>query len=313
MKTTLTLHPQLMRDLWFRALSPHVRLFWLHILTESDTAGWWQPEWEVTNAWLKLPEPLDPVEVQRVLEAAGQIKVHPSGWWELTHYRAQQYPNGLSESFAYHKSVLKVLNAHLKREAALTSSTSLAEPAQRQGLDPAGLQVQGGGQKADTSGIDGSSIKSQSPGPGQGPKAQAPARAQDQDQAPTGGQGDESPTGYDGEARAMALVGLRSLLQAHGLDPATEGLDLALEGLLDGLGLAVAQRHLKAWLKGSRAKGDAPTAAELVAWLRDRRASCAHAPAGRVWWTDKHRRKHWRCTACGHHQEHQPRAGDDDA
>jgi hypothetical protein len=315
-KANFTLHTELVRALWYRALPLDVRAFWLYLLAESDTAGWWFPEWEIAQGWLKLPTPLDPAQVQALLVAAGQIVVHPSGWWQLVEYEAQQYPKGLSESQTFQRSVIRLKEQHAKRERAFADPNTPG-PSHRPPLNPEGEQETGGGLHAGSSGhgeaqhaaTTAAGCREQDPGhSAPGPEAQDPGHCQEQEpKAPTGGPGGEPGT-FEGQARELALSVLVNMLRGGGMEPVTEPVKNALGALLDGQGQQGAADTLKAWHKATRRH----TAPSLLLWLQDRRDACDHAdgPGRRRWWTarlaDGQRQKHWRCLVCGHHEAYGP-------
>lgn len=305
MKSTLTLHTALLRAPWFRSLPTDIRLFWLHLLGDCDTAGWWYPDWDVTQAWLRLPTPLDPHEVERHLVSAGQVRVHPSGWWELIDYQAQQYPRGLSPDQPYHRSVLRLEAQHHARERVLSArSTARALPEAGLGSDSSQEGQVEVSSASPTDGVpedepcipDARRTKDQ----GQGPRPKA--RGLGLDTVPTGGLGGtDQPVDREGP-----LTELRLRLWANRINPGAPGIDEALTLLLDGLGLSGARDALNAWLSSSSTK----TSKGLVAWVARLQHDCPHPEARRRWWTADAgpglRQRHWRCLDCGTHGTTEP-------
>lgn len=314
MKGNLSMDTQVWSESWFRGLRSEVKLFWMFLQADCDIAGWWNPDWDLVAARLKVD--IDPQAIRISLEDAGQIIVHKSGWWELTEYCRQQYPNGLKQSSGYHKGALKLLDRHHRREG-IKSETPKKPGAlpQEAGLDPQADDTPGGETATEPQGWGSgappephrakSPSHSHSPSHGLGLGAQAPSPSHGH-QFPTGGLG-ESTAAYEGLAREVALAALHQQAHDAGMNLRLDDAEKAFGRLLDAFGAGGAAEQLAAALKAL----ERPTADSLGYWVRLKLAECPHPDARRTWWTaacDEHvhgvKQRRWRCGICGHVEDH---------
>jgi hypothetical protein len=280
-----------------------MKLFWFFLNMDCDHAGWWNPDWDLVTARLKTE--LDPEAALSAL--GGQVKRHASGWWELKGFTATAFPNGLSEKNTFHRSVLKQLNRHARREREHGEQVGDAAPAA--GLDtPADAEAEGGGEGATQAlprGSEAPKVKVVGQGHGRshgpGPEAEASSPGHEP-RFPTGGLGgSEAPDAAELAVDEVALE--RQLFLAGYPMPLTDDVKNTLRRAIQASGYGAATEALAGWVKAT--EGARRTKKSLLDALRWVAPPCEHV--NKTWIHDhlddyKHGliRQRWRCNDCQH-------------
>lgn len=95
------------RDGWFRKLKPSVKLAFIYIVDNCDSAGVWDPDFELAE--FAIGEQVAWDEVSSAL--ADRLRVLPNGKWFLTRFLEFQYGE-LSAECRPHAKILQLLRSH---------------------------------------------------------------------------------------------------------------------------------------------------------------------------------------------------------
>jgi len=74
-------------DVWFRRLPPKMKLFWIFLLDKCNTAGIWDPDFDLVRFY--TGSKMNRIEVLRALD--GRIQELPNGKWFVPKFIAFQY------------------------------------------------------------------------------------------------------------------------------------------------------------------------------------------------------------------------------
>jgi hypothetical protein len=117
------------RDAWFRGLSLDAKLVFWYLTENCDSAGVWEPDFEMVNFTFKRDIPWDEVKFELSQSVNGRdprLRVLPSGKWLLTRFVFFQYGRLRPECIP-HRSILKTIEKHGLTEDELYPTTTLAK------------------------------------------------------------------------------------------------------------------------------------------------------------------------------------------